>query len=261
MISSILPFCLVPVLGSYVLKLGRIGVMQYCAAYIFPLPFCCFWTYLLLKSHFCNRGKIIEQDNNRIRDEQRNSEIENLSGEDVHVVSSEENVATPGKNASAILSILLGPFRSHQTFVFCPASSIPWEGFLIFRRLVLIIVLTVVYDIQLRLFVALTVCVMISIVHTFVYPFQRKRDNVLESFSLGAHVVLCSSTLIKTLYYGEEYSFSKSFPLLWWTENVLIVAPLSIIMIVIILCFVARLAFCLKFCTSALIQSVRRLAR
>ena len=261
MISSILPFCLVSVLGSYVLKLGRIGVMQYCAACIFPLPFCCFWTYLLLKSHFGNRGTTIEQNSNRIRNEQRNSEIENLSGEDVHFVSSEENVATPGKNASAILSILLGPFRSHQTFVFCPASPIPWEGFLTFRRLVLIIVLTFVYDIQLRLFVALIVCVMILIVHTFVYPFQRKRDNVLESFSLGAHVVLCGSTLIKTLYFGEEYSFSKSLPLLWWTENVLIVAPLSIIMIVIILCIVARLAFCLKFCTSALIQSVRRLAR
>ena len=257
MISSILPFCLVPVLGSYVLKLGRIGVKQYCAACIFPLPFCCFWTYLLLKSHSCNRGIIIEQN----RDEQCNSEIANLSGEDVHFVSSEENVATPGKNASAILDILLGPFRSHQTFVFCPASSIPWEGFLIFRRLVLIIVLTFVYDIQLRLFVALIVCVMISIVHTFVYPFQRKRDNVLESFSLGAHVVLCGTTLIKTLYFGEEYSFSKSLPLLWWTENVLIIAPLSIIMIVIILFIVARLAFCLKFCTSALIQSVRRLAR
>ena len=156
--------------------------------------------------------------------------------------------------------------RSDPTKLSCFVLLHPylnWEGFLIFRRLVLIIVLTFVYDIQLkRLFVALIVCVMISIVHTFVYPFQRKRDNVLESVSLGAHVVLCGSTLIKTLYFGEEYSFSKSLPLLWWTENVLIIAPLSILIIIVIILFiVARLAFCLKFCTSALIQSVRRLAR
>ena len=36
MISSILPFCLVPVLGSYLLTSGRIGVKQFCAACIFP---------------------------------------------------------------------------------------------------------------------------------------------------------------------------------------------------------------------------------
>ena len=49
MISSILPFCLVPVLGSYLLKMARIGVRQFCAGCIFPLPFCIFWLYLLLR--------------------------------------------------------------------------------------------------------------------------------------------------------------------------------------------------------------------
>jgi hypothetical protein len=35
-ISSILPFCLVPVIGSYLLKFGRIGVKQFCAGLHLP---------------------------------------------------------------------------------------------------------------------------------------------------------------------------------------------------------------------------------
>ena len=88
----------------------------------------------------------------------------------------------------------------------------------------MIIVLTLVHNIQLRLLIALIVCV-ILVVRRFVYPFQRKRDSILESFSLAAHVVLCGSTLIKALYFGKEYSFSKIFPLLKWIKHVLIVAP------------------------------------
>jgi prepilin-type processing-associated H-X9-DG protein len=50
MISSIPPFCLVPILGSYLLKLSRISVAQLCLACIFPLPFCCYWSYLLVRN-------------------------------------------------------------------------------------------------------------------------------------------------------------------------------------------------------------------
>ena len=67
-ISSILPFCLVPVLGSYLLKFGRIGVKQFCAACIFPLPFCCFWMFLLLKNSRCgNQAPILIQQYGRKR--------------------------------------------------------------------------------------------------------------------------------------------------------------------------------------------------
>jgi hypothetical protein len=140
-----------------------------------------------------------------------------------------------------------------------PSSHIPWEGFLIFRSLVLIIVLTFVYDIQLRLFLALILCVGILILHMFVYPFQRKSDNVLESFSLGTHVVLCGSTLIKALYYGEDYSsFSNRLPVLNVIENILILAPLSVIMIVVIVSIAIKLVFGLKLCVSVVIRWLLR---
>jgi hypothetical protein len=280
MISSILPFCLVPVLGSYLLKFGRIGVKQFCAACIFPLPFCCYWLYLLLKDCRCgNQGSYntIEQNDDAIRSERDNDETQRLGSEEITFTSStdgnettstrsesvlctDSNEATSTRSESSVLKVLLGPFRAHQAFMCFPSSHIPWEGFLLFRRLVLIIVLTFVYDIQLRLFLALILCVAILIFHMFVCPFQRKSDNVLESFSLGTHVVLCGSTLIKALYYGEDYSsFSNRLPVLNVIETILIVAPLSVIMIVVVVSIAVKLVSGLKFCVAVVIRKVRRL--
>jgi hypothetical protein len=96
----------------------------------------------------------------------------------------------------------------------------------------------------------------------FVYPFQRKSDNVLESFSLRTHVVLCGLTLIKALYYGENYSsFSNRLPLLDVIENILIVGPLSVIVIVVIVSIAIKLVFGLKLCVSFVIRKIRRLLR
>jgi hypothetical protein len=265
MISSILPFCLVPVLGSYLLKFGRIGVKQFCAACIVPLPFCCYWLHLLLKECRCGnqreRQNTIEENYDAIRSEQGNDETQRLDSEEITFTSStDSNEATSTRSESAVLMVLLGPFRPHQAFMCFPSSHIPWEGFLIFRRLVLIIVLTFVYDIQLRLFLALILCVAILIFHMFVYPFQRKSDNVLESFSLGTHVVLCGLTLIKALYYGEDYSsFSNRLPVLNVIENILILAPLSVIVIVVVVSIAIKLVFSLKLCVSVVIRKVRRL--
>ena len=252
MISSILPFCLVPVLSSYHLKFGRIGVKQFCVACIFPLPLCCFWMYLLLKNSRCrNQGTSnTTYDNNQVGNEHGNNNTESFSGERFAFDNNEP--------ASAILCVLLGPFRSHHALMCFPASRIPWEGFLIFRRLALIIVFTFIYDIQLRMFLALTVCVAILIIHTFVHPFQRKRDNILETFSLGAHVVLCASNLIKAFYYGEDYSFSKRLPVLNVVESLLVVAPLSVIIIVVIICIIVNCAFACKFCVFLFIRCTTR---
>ena len=115
--------------------------------------------------------------------------------------------------------------------------------------------LTYVYDIHVRLLLALTLCVVILLFHMFVNPFQRTRDNVLESFSLSIHVVLCGMYLVKALYYGEEYS--SSLLVLNVIENILIVTPLSIVMIIVIFAIVIKFVFGIKLCVSVLIRNVR----
>jgi hypothetical protein len=74
-------------------------------------------------------------------------------------------------------------------------------------------------------------------------------------------VVLCGSTLIKALYYGEDSSFSNRLPVLNVIENILIVAPLSVIMIVVVVSIAIKLVFGLKLCVSVVIRKVRRLIR
>jgi hypothetical protein len=258
MISSILPFCLVPVLGPYLLKVGRIGVKQFCAACIFPLPFCCFWMHLFFKD-YCRR---VNQEAYNIVEQNRYALNHEQSNEYEQITSATHNSQTTLNRGTktAILTILVGPFRPHQAFMCFPSSRIPWEGFLIFRRLVLIVVLNFVHDIQVRLFIALTLCVAILIFHMLVYPFQRKSDNVLESCSLGAHVVLCGLTLIQAFHYGVDYSsFSNTLSVLNMIESLLIVAPLSIIIAAVILCLVVKLVSRLIHCVSVLIQKLKDL--
>jgi hypothetical protein len=234
MFSSILPFCLVPVLGSYLLKFGRIGVRQFCAACIFPLPFCCSWLYLLLKDWF----------NQRRYDslEQNIGMGESLEG----VLNSDDVVPAINDNTSSILRVLLGPFRSHQSLKWFQGCPIPWEGFLTFRRLALIIVLTFIYDNRLKMIVVLTLCVAILISHMYVRPFHKSLDNLLETISLGTHVVLCGLTMIKSLCYDSEVSSTSNFSLLKvfnLVENILIVLPMAIISFVVLFSLLIRLIF------------------
>ena len=263
-ISSILPFSAIPVLGSYLLKFGRIGVMQFCAGCIFPLPFCCFWLYLMLKEylrsgHQRRYNTVGNKDNPAVRLDQSDNENAQDPSSDITFISTDPNERISSRNESAILKVLLSPFRSHSTFKCFPASRISWEGFLIFRRLVLIIILTFVYDIHLKLFLTLISCVAILFIHMVVNPFQRKLDNLLESSSLSVHVILCGSTLIKALYSGEDNSFSRSLSILNVVEDVLIVGPISIIAILVIFSIAIKLASCMKRCVFILIGFIRRL--
>ena len=195
----------------------------------------------------------IGENNCTVRNEQ--GDIETLYNDEETVFHVSDSNETTSKGIElAIVGVLLGPFRSHEAFLCFPSSNIPWEGFLIFRRLALIIVLTFVYDIQFRLFLALTVCVAILIIDMFVNPFRRKSLNVLESLFLGAHVVLCGSSLTKALYCEAVDLFVFNV-----IENILTVAPLSLVAIAVIFCIVAKLIFGVKQCVSFITRNLSKL--
>ena len=206
------------------------------------------------------RHNTAENENNpAVRPDQSDSETQDPSSDDITVICTDPNGRISSRNESAILKVLLSPFRSHNAFKCFPASQIPWEGFLIFRRLVLIIVLTFVYDIQLKLFLTLILCVAILFIHMAVNPFQRKLDNLLESSSLSVHVILCGSMLAKAFYSGEDNSFSNILPVLNIVEDVFIVGPISIIIVLIIFSIAIKLASGIKRCVLILIEFMRRL--
>ena len=141
-------------------------------------------------------------------------------------------------------------------FICFSASHAPWEGFLIFCRLVLIVVLTFVHDIQRKLFLTLAICLAIPIFHMFVNAFQRKRDNVLESSSPR-----CARNIVR-------FDFSKVF--LLWCGFFIFSTPAFIkcsrkyscsgsifMMIVVVFCVFVKLESGLKLCASSLIRNVR----
>ena len=336
-VSSVFPFCLVPIFGSYLLKMDRISVRQFCVACMFPLPFCCFWSYLLFKDYRTHKrssndtaqsdGALlrtghddpIEHCEDQMSKGQVNVEYEDQSqgeGEgqcqalceetacqrtstsmsdreetvdhDVTQVISQcsEKVrhrccfqptlpecegegegektdlsSTSGENTTseskaAILRVLLGPFRTHKAFLCFTDSVLPWEGYLIFRRLVLILVLTFVHDNRLKMMLALTLCVVILASHMCVKPFSRTCDNAIESLSLSTLTVLCGFTLMKCLYNGEDLSSSSDDPgLLHYLnmfENIVVVVPLVFLVFLVVLSVLGRVLLlvrkCLIFC-------------
>ena len=217
---NIIPFCLVPVFGSYLLSSDSITLTEFCFGCLFPLPFCINWALLLFKRwrRRSYRSYVAVS-----------SQLECLLGKDnLH----EKYMATP---KSAILQVLLGPFRSHSSFLCFPESPIPWEGFLIFRRLVIILLFTFVYDVNMRMSLVLVTCVLILVLHLVVQPFKRPRDNALETLSLSTLVILCGITHVKAIYISDETALNL-FPLnlISIFETILIVTPLLVFLLVII---------------------------
>ena len=72
-----------------------------------------------------------------------------------------------------------------------------------------------------------------------VNPFHSRRDNVLESFSLAIHVLLCGTTYANACtFYGDSFF---NFALPNFIENILIVLPLAIVILVIIFSIVVKI--------------------
>ena len=241
MISSILPFCLVPIFGSYLLKLNLISVFQFCLACIFPLPFCFYWPCLLVRNSLWYRTHSCRVTADALADDE--SEGDNVND----------------SNCS-VLHVLLGPFRTHKlTFVF-PASRLPWEGFLLFRRLAVILVLTFVYDNPMKMTLTTILFVAIFLIHVLIRPFKATSDNVLESVSLGSLVIISVFSLVKSIYNGEDLD-GRTRDLLnfmYVFENILIIFPIGVTLFSLMLAVFLKLIKSLALCFRAIHRSMRK---
>ena len=226
------PFFLVPIFGSYALITGLISISQFCLGCLFPFPFCCYWFYLLVKQ---NRSQIVDDFN-------QTTECETV------IVSANTS------SKKAVIHSLSGPFRTHNRFLCFRSSRLPWEGVLIFRRLIIVIAFTFIYGSRFRMVVILTICVIILVSHVYVKPFKDAMNNVLETQSLSILTILCGFTLMKAVCYGEDYSsYSKSSQFIHKfniTESILILTPVTIVVLATILCVLVRLVFLVLFCVT-----------
>lgn len=219
---SVLPFCLVPFLGSYVLKLGLISVTQFFLGCLLPLPFCCYWLLLLLR----NRADV--------------NEYHRPHESAIH------------RNRLAILHVLSAPFRNHEAVACFPDSRLAWESVLILRRLVLILIFGFMYDRRWRALSALIACVLILVIHLYVKPFRKRWENFLETASLATLVAFCGFTLVKALYRGEDYSSLYTNSTFMYSlnifESVLIILPLAVIVFAVFILLSVKLVRLFGIC-------------
>ena len=107
-------------------------------------------------------------------------------------------------------------------------------------------------DNRLKMMLTLTLCVAILASHMYVKPFTRPHVNAIESLSLSILTVFCGFTLIKSLYYGEDFSsLSDNVRLLnvfGMIENILVVAPLVILLLIIVLSVLEKLLVLIRKC-------------
>ena len=207
---NIIPSCLVRILGPYLLAFDFICLTKFCLGCLFPLPLCVKWALFLFKIW------------------RRRTSVGYVA------VSSLDVASTP---RLAVLQVLLGPFRSYFPFLGFPELPIPCEGFFIFRRLVIILLFTFVYDVNLRMCLVVVACVIILILHLAVKPFKRPFHNIMETLSLGKLIILCGFTYVKAIYNGGDEAALNLYPHLYSLisiiETILIVTPLLVSLLVI----------------------------
>ena len=180
-VFSVLPFCFVPVLGCYLLFLKRISPRQLYLGCLFPLPYCCYWSYNLIK--YCKEPTDIEINDVQLLEHSRD-----------------------GVNRQALLQILSGPFRTHKRFFGLPNSKIPWEGALILCRLIVILSLTLSSDNRVRALIMMVICLVMLVSHMYIRPFISVHENFLATLSLCSIIIVCALSLLKAVYYGEDCS-------------------------------------------------------
>lgn len=244
-VFSVLPFCFIPILGAYLLSFQSISIMQFCLGCILPLPFCCYWFCILVK----NCGLRCATESFEIQSASEDQSREEI-GEDI--------------SRRAVQHVLSGPFRTQKPLFGLPWTGIPWEGALIFRRLIIISTLTFTYDNRLRMLITLILGVFILVSHLYVHPFVRA-ENFFETVSLSSLIVICGLSLIKALNQGEDYSsLSSSMELLNafdTVENVLIVTPAALVVLILTFSLFFKLILFGNFCVWWLIIGLRPAGR
>ncbi len=151
-----------------------------------------------------------------------------------------------------VMRLVAEPYNLHKVGGLC------WEGIIILRRLVLILISTQVKSVMLRHIFLSVACLVIMVVHIRVQPFKKRSSNIMEATSLFIILCIAGMNMVKSVYYdsGEVPMGMADKVLRYYDigENVLVsILPLCVLALVI-MCLAIRLIIfpfelCYKFCT------------
>ena len=163
----IFPFFLIFIFGPKLLRKKRITKSHFLLSCIFPLPYLSLWfiKFSAFKSKYNNES---------VADSLKKDETEEL------------------------LKDLESPFRNDNS------GPIHWEGVLIARRLILLVIITFMNDPIPRLFSLFTACTIFLAHHIHVKPFKVASSNNLETISLTVLVLLSGMNLVHATFVAAE---------------------------------------------------------
>jgi len=111
------------------------------------------------------------------------------------------DVATSGASAG-VAKVLQNPFRETR----CPLlGPVCWSGFMIFRRMILVVIFTFIRQSLIRIVVMLVVTFVIFCHHAYVRPYKDARANLAGSASLAALLVVGGINLVRAGFEAAEY--------------------------------------------------------
>lgn len=178
-LSFIVPFVLVLCWGSSMLFNKKISVGNFLLAVCFPLPLLLYWIYVAF-----HRARDAASDVPSSNDTLRN----------------------------CVERVLSGPFKKPEHG---SKLSLSWEGVMVGRRLILILVKTYVSDPMLSLLFMCFFCVLFLLHHTMTEPFRDDVANRLETISLLSLVILALMNTFFASFISLAVPLNDHFTS-WW---------------------------------------------
>lgn len=150
--------------------------------------------------------------------------------------------------SKAIVQKACGPFSEHLL-----DKHICWEGAVILRRFILVVVITLVINPVTRMLVATFICLVILLAHILIKPYKSTASNVLECVMLVGLCMVACVNLVKALFTGlMVVSAGPMVPLLEALDTfeflMVTIIPAMIVVVVIIFVFAALLLICCSCC-------------
>ena len=200
--------------SSKLLHNNRLSAAKLLLCLLFPLPAVCYWIYTCYKTP--RKGL--------------------------------EPVELLTQDVQDVLQIMEGPFKKMKANGEEKNDRLPWETFLIGRRLVLIFLKTFVINTFLRLSLTLLCTALFLVHHVHTKPFSSSFLNKVETAFLLMLNVICFVNLIPAYNYAyPSYSFSYTVGVietLRMTETVLnLVFPFTALLVVALLVCIRKCHF------------------
>ena len=234
----LVPFPFALVFGINRLGLNRMTYNQFIASLTFPV---CFLCWLAFKGCFRKTYKSLEMP---------------------HTTSATQTFPSPVSEEISIEEILRrfeAPFKGERTDNgrMCPVlmGSQPgfWQGMMILRRLIIIMLFTFVNSPVTRLYCIFLACLLFLMHHLTYLPYKNGIVNLFETFSSATLVVFCSINLFFAYSYVSNVppeSADDRISLIFdWIEVIILVLLPVLFILSLFVMFIARCVVVLAKCS------------